>query len=384
MVTSPPAVIRNESRSPRRMKVIGAIFICISLLGFLFTSYASFKSVAAPDTYSFTIIEDQAGATGGNFPFEHLTREEYEREKQDIIIMAERSGNKIGAGKDDAWLWVRVKTALIQTGEIAASGVNVDVEQGVVVLTGSVSDAEQKERVESAAKGIEGVRRVINKLSIVAGHDDSPKADDQRFVPDATPFRKVQSQKREVQTKIEVEWPREMNLTDKGVARVSITPDAEASATPIAELPNNEASILDPTRCNTPNANLRNAYGAQYEASALANLTATAFNVTPNQTGAKPLSQAKVTFTWDIEPKGGGAQAITLLVSAQWKHKRNNQTKPPCEIINRSFPVAVKESIISTGNLGKASAVLAVIGVAFALPIFPWNKKGDKGKDEDK
>jgi len=381
VVTPAVEVSRNESKSPRIVKAIGLILICLGLAGLLSAS-TSFKSVAVTDTHSFTVIEGSGAATGGVLPFAVMTREEYEREKQDILIIARRGGNKIGKGKDDGWLWVAVMTKLFQAEDLQASGVNVDVEQGVVTLTGVVSDAEQREIVEAAAKEIEGVRRVVNKVEITAGHNERPDPDDKKVRPDATPFRKVQAQKREAVTKIEVEWPQEMKLTDKGVARVSIMPDAEPSATPAAELPNNEALIFDPTRCNTPNANLRNAYGAQYEASAVASLTGTAFNTTPGQTGAKPLSQSKVTFTWDVEPKVGGEQPITLRVSAQWKHKRNNQAKPECEILNRSFPVVVKESIISAGNLTKASAVITVLGAALALPVFPWNRKGGKGKDE--
>jgi hyperosmotically inducible protein len=45
-------------------------------------------------------------------------------------------------------------------------GIDVNVEQGVVTLTGSVANDEQRQLAALIARGIEGVDRVINELEL--------------------------------------------------------------------------------------------------------------------------------------------------------------------------------------------------------------------------
>lgn len=380
----PAAAARTKPRIlPRLLSVIGIVLIILGLAVFLLTFGTSFKGAATTGTHSFTLIGEETGARS-DFPEEliNLSRQDYEKDRANIITEARESGDKIGAGANDGWIWVKTKARLAQLDDLNDSDINVEVENGVVTLTGSVGSAAEKNHAEAATKTIEGVRQVVDKLTVTSATDARPKSDSERVAPIATPFRKVAARKREERTQIEVEWPKQMNLTDKGVVRVSILTDAQPLATPTAELPNSEALRFDPAHCNTPNAALRNAYGSQYEASAVAKLTSAAFNVTTDQAGPKSLVQSKITFTWNIEPKVSGSQPITLNVSAQWKHKRNNQLKPECEILNRSFPVNVQESIVSEGNLKKYGTIVALVGAFLQLPIFLGRKGGAKDKDD--
>jgi osmotically-inducible protein OsmY len=67
---------------------------------------------------------------------------------------------------DDAALSTRVKTALIQSPDVKARDVNVDVRNGVVQLKGVVDNESQMRAAESIARNMSGVRSVQNDLRV--------------------------------------------------------------------------------------------------------------------------------------------------------------------------------------------------------------------------
>ncbi|HYE65834.1 MAG TPA: BON domain-containing protein, partial [Pyrinomonadaceae bacterium] len=50
--------------------------------------------------------------------------------------------------------------------------INVDVENSVVTLRGSVASNAQKTRAEQVAKGVEGVKSIRNQLTVSAAGDN--------------------------------------------------------------------------------------------------------------------------------------------------------------------------------------------------------------------
>ncbi len=88
-----------------------------------------------------------------------LTREEIEREARGL-------GSRIGQGAQDAYIWSKVRGALLTANDLRDSTINVDVDNEVVTLRGSVANADQRRRAEEIAKGIEGVKSVRNELKI--------------------------------------------------------------------------------------------------------------------------------------------------------------------------------------------------------------------------
>lgn len=110
------------------------------------------------------------GATTGNSNWNaNITREEYDKNKDDYANRAKSAGSTIGSGANDGWLWAKTKTALATTNDLRDSTINVDVNNDVVTLKGSVATAEQKAKAESVAKGIDGVKSVKNELTVKAG-----------------------------------------------------------------------------------------------------------------------------------------------------------------------------------------------------------------------
>jgi hypothetical protein len=91
-------------------------------------------------------------------------REEVENNKKHYQQLARDQGRTIGNGPDDAWLWVKTRHMLVFS--IPDSSINVDVDNGVVTLTGTVANQEQVKEAESLVREIEGVRSVQNSLIV--------------------------------------------------------------------------------------------------------------------------------------------------------------------------------------------------------------------------
>lgn len=68
----------------------------------------------------------------------------------------------------DASVSSRVKTALIESPDVKARDVNVDVVNGVVKLQGVVDNESQSRMAESIARNTSGVRAVQNDLRIAS------------------------------------------------------------------------------------------------------------------------------------------------------------------------------------------------------------------------
>jgi osmotically-inducible protein OsmY len=96
------------------------------------------------------------------------TREEYERDRDRYSRDAREAGRTIGTGVNDGWLWVKTRFELAAADDLRDSTVNVDVENGVVTLSGTVASAAQKTRAEQIAKAVEDVESVRNQLQVAA------------------------------------------------------------------------------------------------------------------------------------------------------------------------------------------------------------------------
>jgi osmotically-inducible protein OsmY len=96
------------------------------------------------------------------------TREEYEKNKETYSKQAKDLGSKIGTGAEDLWLWTKERAALAAADDLRDSTINVDVDNGVVTLKGTVASQDQVKRADAIAKGVEGVKSVRNELKVGA------------------------------------------------------------------------------------------------------------------------------------------------------------------------------------------------------------------------
>jgi len=78
------------------------------------------------------------------------------------------TGKTLGENIDDAGITTAVKAKLAAEKVSTLTRIDVDTNQGVVALNGTVKTVEDKVRPEQIARQVKGVRDVVNNLRIQA------------------------------------------------------------------------------------------------------------------------------------------------------------------------------------------------------------------------
>lgn len=68
----------------------------------------------------------------------------------------------------DGWIALKVRFQLLVRANVSATATKVDVKDGVVTLSGTADTAAQKDLTETYAKGVEGVKSVVNLITVTA------------------------------------------------------------------------------------------------------------------------------------------------------------------------------------------------------------------------
>jgi hyperosmotically inducible periplasmic protein len=76
------------------------------------------------------------------------------------------TGESLGQNIDDTTITTTVKSKLALEKVNSLTRVGVDTVKGVVHLTGIVENPELRQRAESVARGVGGVRDVVNNLQV--------------------------------------------------------------------------------------------------------------------------------------------------------------------------------------------------------------------------
>jgi hyperosmotically inducible protein len=96
-----------------------------------------------------------------------LTRDQYTPEMARTEVENARAHREtIGSSVDDAWIHAKVVTQLIGDKDTPERKINVDVNNAVVTLRGTVDSVVQKQEAERIARETDGVKRVINQLKV--------------------------------------------------------------------------------------------------------------------------------------------------------------------------------------------------------------------------
>ncbi len=104
-------------------------------------------------------------SANGNFNY-NMSREEANANRSSIEAEARRTGGSLGQGANDSWIWLKTRSALLAANDLRDSTINVDVSNGVVTLKGDVANQQQVAAADKAAKGVEGVKSVVNQLKV--------------------------------------------------------------------------------------------------------------------------------------------------------------------------------------------------------------------------
>jgi hypothetical protein len=95
----------------------------------------------------------------------NISREEYEKNRTEYE--RNRGANEsVGQSLEDSWLWFKTKSALATTSDLRDSTINVDVDNGVITLKGTVATAAEKTKAKQVADGIEGKKSVVDQLKV--------------------------------------------------------------------------------------------------------------------------------------------------------------------------------------------------------------------------
>jgi len=73
--------------------------------------------------------------------------------------------------KSDTWLKMKVQTALVFHSNVNASNTEVSVKDGIVTLKGKAQSPAQKELTTEYTKDVEGVKGVINEMTLVKAEE---------------------------------------------------------------------------------------------------------------------------------------------------------------------------------------------------------------------
>ena len=96
----------------------------------------------------------------------NISEADYERDKERYGREAKEGGETIGQGLKDGWLWVKTKGALAGVDDLRDSTINVDVDNGVIRLHGTVANRQQVQAAVKTANGIEGKKGIKNDLKV--------------------------------------------------------------------------------------------------------------------------------------------------------------------------------------------------------------------------
>ena len=67
---------------------------------------------------------------------------------------------------DDSIVTTKVKTALLADDQVKGTDIVVETKKGEVLLSGFVRDQAQIDKAVKVAQGVEGVKKVTNKMTV--------------------------------------------------------------------------------------------------------------------------------------------------------------------------------------------------------------------------
>lgn len=84
-----------------------------------------------------------------------------------ISTIAVAENSSVGEFVKDSAITTQIKSKILVAKDIDSLHIKVDTDNnGIVVLTGAVKSAKEKERVHNIAHDVDGVKKVLNNLKI--------------------------------------------------------------------------------------------------------------------------------------------------------------------------------------------------------------------------
>ena len=98
----------------------------------------------------------------------HDAKENAKQTGRDVKNTTKNAAHDTGEMMSDAAITTKVKASLLTEKNLKSLGINVDTNNGVVTLTGTVPSATEVKQAEDVARGVKGVKEVKNELHLKA------------------------------------------------------------------------------------------------------------------------------------------------------------------------------------------------------------------------
>lgn len=150
---------------------------------------------SAKDSYNYRTVLDEKVDVKAQDGVVTLTGKVQDREQRDLAVdtVANLPGvisvnNEIVLRSEvpehsDKWIGIEIRSRLLVKAHVSATSTKVDVNDGVVTLSGTASSSAQKDLTEFYAKEVEGVRSVRNDIVVA---ENPPKETVGERVDDAS------------------------------------------------------------------------------------------------------------------------------------------------------------------------------------------------------
>lgn len=156
--------------------ILAGAALCLTAAGCDSTNNTNGNANRAANTTPTATAMPTATPAGSAYNRNYNSKEDYNKDATNYRAEAKNKGESVGQSVEDGWIHIKVRAALAAINDLRDSTINVDVDNNVVTLRGSVANAASKKAAEDAAKKIDGVKSVTNKLEIKADGSSNKSA----------------------------------------------------------------------------------------------------------------------------------------------------------------------------------------------------------------
>ena len=166
---------------------------------------------------------------------------------------------------------------------------------------------------------------------------------------------------------VEAEWPVRIETERSSTIRVSLIRGTEGLV-PTVEIQGNTAPLSTPIPLGTVEAELRNAFGNEYEADAIARLEGTSFDIQLASPEVQSLEEPRVSWLWNIRSDDPGPQSIDGYIEIEWKPVDGVGRSEKRQIWSFHLDIEVVQPGLFRGQVNVLSLVSGVIGSGLSIP----------------
>jgi hyperosmotically inducible periplasmic protein len=143
----------------------------VSLTGEVHSAAEHSQAVAkAKATDGVKQVIDKLAVTPGDRPATADIRDKVAatlpRDKEQVKAQAKTAAQRVGKEISDTWITTQVQAMYFLDRQVKGMQINVTTNGGVVTLSGSVDSEAVRQKALADAKSIEGVKQVVDKLSV--------------------------------------------------------------------------------------------------------------------------------------------------------------------------------------------------------------------------